>query len=48
LTEMESGPGGTEVGLKSGELRQASEKIWGACALAIKALGKGYGTLGRA
>jgi uncharacterized protein (UPF0332 family) len=23
--------------LKSGELRQASEKIWGACALAIKA-----------
>jgi hypothetical protein len=26
-----------EVELRSGELRQASEKIWGACALAIKA-----------
>ena len=26
-----------EAELKSGELRQASEKIWGACALAIKA-----------
>jgi hypothetical protein len=34
--------------LKSGELRQTSKKIWGDCALAIKALGKGYGTLGRA
>jgi hypothetical protein len=29
-----------EAELKGGELRQASEKIWGACALAIKALGK--------
>jgi hypothetical protein len=46
LTEMEGCQGGAE-GL-SGELRQASEKIWGACALAIKALGKGSGTLGRA
>jgi hypothetical protein len=37
-----------EAELRRGELRQASEKIWGACALAIKALGKGSGTLGRA
>jgi hypothetical protein len=48
LTEMEGGQGGAEAGLKSGELRQASEKVWGACALAMKALGKGSGTLGRA